>query len=188
MAIFVIIKTKNMNQKKRILIIHGLESNAGEHWFLEEKERLEKLGHTVVVPNMPNTNHPKKEQWIKIIEDFDPGDDNAVLVGHSLGGTAILRYLEKIDVKIKRCILIAAPIRDVGLEKIDNFLEPDFDWDKIKQNCDKIIIFNQTNDPYVPMSHGEDLANNVDGHLIKIEGNNHFNIMDLSMLEKYILG
>ncbi len=28
--------------KKRVLIIHGWESNSKEHWFLEEKEKLEK--------------------------------------------------------------------------------------------------------------------------------------------------
>jgi len=172
--------------KKRILIIHGWESNSKEHWFLEEKQRLEKLGHEVIVPDMPNTFHPKREQWIKVIEDFDP-DDNSVLVGHSLGGTTILRYLEKIDVQIKRCVLIATPIRKLGFEATNNFLEPDFDWEKIKQNCKEIFILNQTKEPWVPLQHGKDLADYVGGRLITIEGNNHFDTIDFSVLEKCIL-
>ncbi|MDD5145114.1 MAG: hypothetical protein PHW72_03250 [Candidatus Pacebacteria bacterium] len=45
---------------KRVLIIHGWESNSKEHWFLEEKNRLEDRGFEVTVPDMPNTFHPKK--------------------------------------------------------------------------------------------------------------------------------
>lgn len=177
--------------KKRILIIHGWESNSREHWFLKEKERLEKLGHTVVVPDMPNTFHPRKEEWVKVIEDFAPGDDS-ILVGHSLGGVVVLRYLEKIDRKILKCILMATPIRklkgpDYDFSPTYNFFEPDFDWKKIKQNCKEFIIINQTKDPWVPLEHGEDLAIYVNGNLIKIDGDNHFDTIDFSMLEKCIL-
>ncbi len=31
--------------EKRVLIIHGVESNSKEHWFLEEKARLETIGY-----------------------------------------------------------------------------------------------------------------------------------------------
>jgi len=172
--------------RKRVLIIHGWGSSPKEHWFLKEKERLEKLGHEVVVPDMPNTSHPKKERWVKIIYGFDP-DDRSVLVGHSLGGTAILRYLEKIDEKISRCILIATPIRKLGFEEIDNFFEPEFNWQKIKQNCKEFFIFNQTKDSWVPFQHGEDLATYVNGRLIPIEGNDHFDTINFSLLEKFIL-
>ena len=48
---------------KRVLIIHGLESNSREHWFWDEKERLEKFGYKVVVPDMPNSFRPQKEAW-----------------------------------------------------------------------------------------------------------------------------
>lgn len=172
--------------KKRILIIHGWESNSKEHWFLKEKERLEKLGHEVVVPNMPNTFHPKKEQWVKVIQDFNL-DDRSILIGHSLGGTAILRYLEKIDEKIKRCVLIATPIKSLNFKATDNFFEPDFNWQKIKQNCEEFFILNQTKDPWVPLQHGEDLASYVNGRLMKIEEDDHFDTIDFALLEKLIL-
>ncbi|XOB41012.1 MAG: RBBP9/YdeN family alpha/beta hydrolase [Candidatus Nealsonbacteria bacterium] len=171
---------------KRILILHGWESNSKEHWFLEEKERLEKLGHKVFVPDMPNTFHPKKEQWIKVIEDFDP-DSRSVLVGHSLGGTVILNYLEKIDEKIKRCVLIATPIEKLSFKPTNNFFEPNFDWQKIKQNCEEFFILNQTKDPWVPLEHGESLATYVNGKLIKVDGDDHFDAIDFPMLEKCIL-
>ncbi len=176
---------------KRILIIHGWESNSREHWFLEEKERLEKLGHKVVVPDMPNTFHPKKDEWVRVIEDFNP-DDDSVLIGHSLGGTAVLRYLERANMKIPKCILMATVVQklrspDYDFTPIDNFFEPDFNWEKIKRNCKEFIIINQKNDDWVPFQHGEDLARYVDGRLIKVEGTNHFDTIDFDLLEKSIL-
>jgi len=171
--------------RKRILIIHGWESNSKEHFFLEEKERLEKLGHEVYVPDMPNAFFPKKEEWIKVIEDFNP-DVNSILIGHSLGGTTILRYLEIAKNKIKRCILAATPIKKIGFEATDDFFEPDFDWQNIKQNCEEIFILNQTDDPWVPLQQGKDLNKYVDGKLIEVEGNNHFDTIDFSLIEEHV--
>jgi len=91
--------------KKRVLIIHGLESNSREHWFLEEKTRLEKLGYEVTVPDMPNSFHPQKEEWLKVIKDFNL-DENSILIGHGLGGTIILSFLEQATKVVGECIFI----------------------------------------------------------------------------------
>ncbi|HUW71814.1 MAG TPA: alpha/beta fold hydrolase [Candidatus Humimicrobiaceae bacterium] len=173
---------------KRVLIIHGVESNSKEHWFLEEKERLEKMGYEVTVPDMPNSLHPQKEEWVRVIEDFNP-DANSILIGHSLGGTTVLGYLEEAKNKVGKCILMATPIRRLGSEfqMIENFLEGDFSWEKIKESSEKFIIFNQTEDPAVPLQHGKDLANYLNAELVIVEGNNHFDKIDFELLEKYIL-
>ncbi len=176
---------------KRVLIIHGWESNSKEHWFLEEKERLEKLTYEVVVPDMPNALHPQKEEWLKVIEDFHP-DENSILIGHSLGGVAILRYLEEAVNKVGKCIFIATPIRKLKKEDYNfgptyNFFKPDIDYRKIKQNCKEFIIINQTNDPWVPLQHGKDLANFINAELVIVNGNDHFDKIDFELLEKYIL-
>jgi len=172
---------------KRVLIIHGYESNSKEHWFLEEKERLEKLGYEVVVPDMPNALHPQKEEWVGIIKDFNPGKES-VLIGHSLGGPAILRYLEEATEKVGICILIASPIKKLGpgYEGIENFLETDFDWKKIKQSCENFVVFNQTGDPAIPLQHGKDLADFLNAKLVVVKGNNHFDKINFELLEKYI--
>lgn len=175
--------------QKRVLILHGWESNSREHWFLEEKERLKRQGYEVLVPDMPNTFYPKQEEWVKVIERFQP-DENSILIGHSLGGVAVLRYLEKAKSPVGKIILIAAPIRKLGkgFEPIDNFFESDFNWDRIKENCRKIIVFNQTEDDSVPLQHGKDLVSRVNGGLVAVEGSNHFDTIDFVLLEKYILG
>lgn len=172
---------------KGVLIIHGWEASSKDHWFLEEKQRLEKLGYKVTVPDMPNTLHPKRGEWVKVIEDFNPGE-SSILIGHSLGGVAILRYLEIADKKAGECIFIATPIRKLGegYGGIENFLEGDFDWNKIKENVGKPVVFNQNQDPAVPLQHGKDLANNLGAELVITDGNDHFDKIDFELLEKYI--
>ncbi len=172
---------------KRILIIHGWESNSREHWFLEEKERLERLGYEVTVPNMPNTLHPKKDEWIQVIKDFNP-DKDSMLIGCSLGGPAILRYLEESTSKVGKCIFIATPIKKLGpdYKEIENFLEGDFNWEKIKESSEKLVVFNQTEDPAVSLQHGKDLAGHISAELVVVEGNDHFDKIDFELLERYI--
>ncbi len=174
--------------KKRVLIIHGVESNSREHWFLEEKARLNKLGYDVAVPDMPNSFHPRKKEWVKVIEELNP-DKNSILIGHSLGGTAVLRYLEKSKNRVETSILMATPIRKLGPEfkMIENFLESVFNWEKIKESSEKFVVFNQTEDPAVPLQHGKDLQRYLKAELVVVEGNDHFDRINFDLLEKYIL-
>lgn len=172
---------------KRVLIIHGLESNSKEHWFLEEKERLEKLGYEVTVPDMPNPFYPQKDEWVQVVKDFNP-DENSIIVGHSLGGTTILRYLEEANNKAGKCIFIAAPIINLGegYEKIENFLKGGFNWEKIKKASNGFVVLNQKDDPAVPFEQGRDLARYLGMEVIVAEGNDHFDKIDFTLLEKYI--
>jgi len=174
--------------QKRILIIHGWGSNSREHWFLEEKERLEKFGYEVLASDMPNALYPKQSEWVAVINNFNP-DEDSVIIGHSLGGTTILRFLEETQNKVGRCIFIATPIRKLGLgyEGIENFLERDFDWEEIKKHSGKFVVLNQTEDLAVPLEHGKDLAKYLDAELVVVDGNDHFDKIDFSLLEKHIL-
>jgi hypothetical protein len=177
--------------KKRILMVHGWKSSSMEHFFPEEKTRLEKLGYDVLIPDMPSAFHPIKDEWIKVIRDFDP-DENSILIGHSLGGTAIIKFLEVANKTISKCILLATPIKEIKDVECDstpilNFFEPEIDWQKVRKNCNKFIIINQDQDPYGPVEHGRDLARLTGGELRVVEGNNHFDTIDLPLLEQYIL-
>jgi hypothetical protein len=176
---------------KRVLIIHGWEATSKDNWFLEEKERLEAMGYNVTVPDMPNTLNPLKEEWVKVIEDFNP-DEDSILIGHSLGGLTILRYLEKALRKVGKCVFVATPIRKLESNEFDsspihNFFEPDIDYSMIKKNCVKSIIINQINDPLVPLQDGKDLVKYIGGDLKILEGNNHLCQIDLDYLEEIIL-
>jgi len=171
---------------KRVLIIHGWESNSREHWFQEAKIRLEKMGYQVTVPDMPNTFFPQQEEWVKIIEDFQP-DQNSILIGHSLGGPAIWRYLEKAKNVVAQCFFLACPINYLGYEPVKNFFSTDFNWEKIKKMCLKFIVIGQTNDIWVPIGHCQELSKKLEVKPIIVKGTDHFDKIDFSLIENNIM-
>ncbi|MCD6229864.1 MAG: alpha/beta hydrolase [Candidatus Diapherotrites archaeon] len=53
---------------KKAFIIHGWEGFPEEGWFPWLKQQLENNGFTVCVPEMPDTKHPKINEWVNTIK------------------------------------------------------------------------------------------------------------------------
>ena len=176
---------------KKVIIIHGWESNPFEHlWYQEEKQSLEKEGYIVFTPQMPGESFVKEEEWVKTIKDIKP-DEETILIGHSLGVPAILRYLEVVEKPVNKVILVAGFASPLVLnypneEYPRKFVERPFIWDKIRKMAKEFIIFNQDHDQWVPFEKGTELADNLDGKLIKVNGTDHFDKMDLNLINKYL--
>jgi len=166
---------------KRALIIHGWESNPSEHWYQEEKIKLEELGYMTEVPEMPNSAFPILGEWLKVVENFQP-DEETILIGHSLGAPTILRFLEKAEVKIEKAILIAGFARELGHDATKNFVDKPFDWENIKKGANAFVVINQIDDPWVKPDCGKEIADSVGGKFILIEGKNHFDTMDENLI------
>lgn len=114
------------------------------------KEELEAKGFEVSVPAMPSPDEPQVEDWVAVIEKEAAG--NCVLVGHSLGCIAILRYLEK--EKAAGAVLVAGFAEKLGddFKAIENFVEKPLEFASVRKNCGKIVAIFSDNDPYVPLS------------------------------------
>lgn len=93
---------------------------------------------------MPLVNPPVLNEWLKIIDDLKP-DKNTVLVGHSRGGMAILRWLEQAppELKIKKVVLVAANNPNFPDQVMGDFYGSQYDFEKIKQHCDSFFSFTQ---------------------------------------------
>lgn len=50
-----------------------------------------------------------------------------------------------------------------------------FDWEMIKKNCPKFIVFSGDNDPYIPKNQTERVANNLGVKINWIKGGKHLN-------------
>lgn len=173
------------NEVKNILILHGWNATIEDHWFLKAKEKWEKKGFKVFVPQLPGNYFPKKEEWLKVIESFNP-DESWILVGHSLGGVVILKYLEEASEPIAKAILVATPFASMHFGALDNFFDGGFKWELVKSKCPKFEIVNEENDPAVPIEHGQKYAKNLDGTLHTTSGYTHFHNIDLDLLEKML--
>ncbi|HLD18217.1 MAG TPA: alpha/beta fold hydrolase [Patescibacteria group bacterium] len=145
---------------KTAYLIHGwgCKPEAGFRPWL--KEQLEACGYNVVLPVMPDPNVPLFETWISylqfVIADLD---EETVLVGHSLGGLAILHFLQRLSegVRVGKVVLVAPVIDEImGLSEEEKslakpWLEMPIDAEKIRRSAKEIIGFFSDNDPWIPL-------------------------------------
>ena len=166
---------------KKIFIVHGWEAAPNNHWFPWLKNELETRGFKVSVLPMPNTVHPKLSEWLKELQkQIGTPNSNVYMVGHSLGGTAVLRYLESLpeNEKIGGAVLVATPIEPIGYDEIGEFLDPPFNFEKIKQSAEHITLIYSDDDPVVPYQQGKILESALGATLFTIKNGGHFNASD----------
>lgn len=130
-----------------------------EKWRDNLKKDLGK-NFEVIVPRMPNNLNARYLEWKiwfdKFIPYLRPG---VVLVGYSLGGVFLAKYLaeKKFPVKIAATFLIAAPFKDDGSDPDESLV--DFKLPKkldgFRRQGGKIFIYHSTDDPIVPFSHAD---------------------------------
>ena len=81
-----------------VYIIHGSYGTPDENWFPWLKSELEKLNCKVFVPKFPTPENQSLDTWMKIFEEYkDELNEDAIIVGHSLGPAFILSILEKLE-------------------------------------------------------------------------------------------
>jgi len=160
------------NIKKQIVVVHGgntfdtyeeylnylknyelnFDKLKAEGW----KETLdEKLGEgfEVISPEMPNSANAKYSEWKIIFDKLIPFlEDTVVLVGHSLGGIFLAKYLSEnsFPKKILATYLIAAPYDDKDSEdSLGDFILP-ATLEKFKRQVGRIFIYHSEDDSIVP--------------------------------------
>ncbi len=165
--------------KMNILILHCWGGDARGCWRGWLADRLREKGHIVVVPDLPDTMRPHLVAWLKEIrKHVKKFDDSWILVGHSLGCPTILRLLESFGAgeKIRAAFMVAAYAdKFPGSEVIDNFVEGEFDWKKIKRGSGKFIIINSDNDPFINLSEGKRVAKLTGAEFIVERNSGHIN-------------
>ena len=160
-------------------IIHGVYSKPEENWFPWLKDELEKKGYEVFVPKFPTPIGQSLENWMKVIKKYDNKiNSDTVMVGHSLGASFILNYLEQIDKEIRAAILVSGFHMQIGspYDKINRaFVDKKFNWERIAENCENFFVVGSDNDEFIPESITRQLAFNLDAELHIIHNGGHLN-------------
>lgn len=118
----------------KVFIFHGFEGTPNGGWRPWLMGELEKKDIYACSFPLPNPQAPVLEKWIKTIFTVveQNKNDELILIGHSLGGTTILRYLEKYTPKnILNIVLVSTPCHETKNLKITSFLNKKFDWASI---------------------------------------------------------
>lgn len=164
---------------KRVVIIHCWGGYPDYCWYPQTRKELEKKGFEVLIPQMPDTHHPKLSLWLPQLRRLikNPKED-LYLIGHSVGCITILRYLEqlKIGEKIGGVILVAGFTEKLGsgYEEIDNFFDKELNFKKIKTKSNFFAAINSDNDQHVPLKFSGILKNKLGAKLIIKHHMGHF--------------
>ena len=82
-------------RKYKYVILHGYKSRPDRPRWLWFKSELEKLGHEVVIPVLPNSDEPSESEQVAAALAAVTYDENTILVGHSLGAVVAMKMLQK---------------------------------------------------------------------------------------------
>jgi uncharacterized protein len=99
------------------ILVHGWASKnefynpdyptgSNSHWFPWLTKQLMIRDIYTVAVEMPNGFYPEYQVWKREFQRFDI-NENTVLVGHSLGGGFLMRWLSEENVKVGQVILVA---------------------------------------------------------------------------------
>jgi uncharacterized protein len=163
-----------------VILIHGSYGNPDENWFPWLKTELEKFGCKVFVPQFPTPENQSLDSWREVFDDYRAClKQDAVVVGHSLGPAFLLDVLENAKNPIKSAFFVAgfvSLLNNPNFDKVNKtFVEHQFNWNKIKNNCKNFFVFHSGNDPYVPFDKGKDLSNHLGAELNIVAKAGHFN-------------
>lgn len=159
----------------KIVLVHGNGGGTGEdNWFPEVKRELEKLGHQALSPTFPDNQVAHENIWLPYLKDELKADENTILIGHSSGGVAALRYAEQH--KILGSVIVSANYTDLGdaTEKASGYYAHPWDWEKIKANQKWILQFASTDDPYIPIAEARFIHERVGSEYFEFTDRGHF--------------
>ena len=142
---------------RHVLFIHG--GGQGAH---EEDRKLaanlqDVLGtaYDVRCPKMPDEDRPEYEAWRKqIAEELAALDGEVVLVGHSLGGSIVLKYLaeERVEKPVAGIFLIAAPYWGTEDWEVSEYELRDGFASKLPEGL-PMFFYHSRDDEWVPFVH-----------------------------------
>jgi predicted alpha/beta hydrolase family esterase len=143
---------------KQILFIHsggeqgpGQGSNDLVNWLRNELGQA----YTIFYPLMPDPESPEYGKWkLKVGEALSELNDGVILIGHSLGGSVLVKFLseENCDLKIAALCLIASPAWGRKNWKVHDFVLRE-NFEEALPKIQKVFVYHSHNDEVVPFNH-----------------------------------
>lgn len=148
----------------------------------------------IIKPRFPLQDNAKYEDWKIWFERYIPFlNNNVILVGGSLGGIFLAKYLSenKFPKKLLSVYMICPPFDNtvLGEDLVGGFkFKPDLSL--IEKNCKDVTLMFSADDDCVPVSHAEKYRNKLKDSKIIIykSKNGHFKISKFPEIIKMIKG
>jgi len=146
------------------VIIHGIGGYAGIYWQKWLHDELEKKGHTVLMSSLPESDHPNRQTWLKLVQQIITPLEHrkTIIIAHSLGVTTALDVIESLPEPIYSLISVSGFNSDYQDELNSYFLKAkSINFNKVKNNCIHFKVIYGDNDPFIPQRILLELAQNL---------------------------
>lgn len=167
----------------RVILVHGFNANPNMNFHPWLADELRNRGFEVITPTLSLKSGEELDP-LKIIEElkiqvgFLKKDD--ILLGHSLGGVVVLRYLEAAEmIETPRAVVLVASPWKVARPELRHFFLDELDTDVVMWKAREFVVIHSSDDNLVPVEHGKRLADALKARFIQTEGDDHY------MAEKY---
>lgn len=165
----------NPTKYPTIILIHGNgDSTPHDNWLPYVKSELEQLGLNVVARQFPDAPLARERYWIPFLKDVLKADENTIIVGHSSGALAALRFAE--NYKIYGSVLVGAMHTDLGIEteRLSGYYSHPWNWQAIKNNQQWIVQFASSDDPWIPIDEPRFIHKQLNTEYYEFSDQGHF--------------
>ncbi|MDB5104683.1 MAG: serine hydrolase family protein [Fibrobacteres bacterium] len=170
---------KTATKKTRVLFLHSAGPQGAHQGSSDLLAYLKKglgSGYRFIAPKMPRPQAPDYAAWKAKLAGFLPAlKGDAILIGHSLGGSVLLKYLseEKVKTRIPALFLAATPYwGEKGWEYEVFHLKDGFE--KRLPAIPEIFLYHSRKDGVVPFGHLKRYAEKLkQGKVRALKGDSH---------------
>ncbi|GAA4956940.1 alpha/beta hydrolase [Halioxenophilus aromaticivorans] len=164
-------------EKPQVYIVPGYMATPEDHWFRWLQSELESKAEVTVV-TLPNPQAPSAQAWQQQLQhSIGEVNSHTVIVAHSLGSIATLRFLQSLpdDWALAGLVLVAGFDQPLAkLPQLDAFTAPPIDTAGLARRIAHRSVYASPADTIVPFAHSQRLAIGLNAELVEVPKAGHF--------------
>jgi hypothetical protein len=184
-------------KRMKAYLVHGWGGSPIGEGFNWLKHRLKEGDIEAIAPFMPDTDRPKIKEWVEELKKVVDSKEGYILIGHSIGCQAIMRYLESLDEgNFLSCVFVAPwfDLKEETYESSDDrkiakpWIETRIDFEKVKKRCGNFVCFFSDDDPFVDPKQSKEFKKALNCEVVMEKGKGHYDSVEGwgSVLEKVL--
>eukprot|EP00956_Cyclotella_meneghiniana_P024525 scaffold49344_cov88-Cyclotella_meneghiniana.AAC.4 len=158
---------------------NGCTNIKESNWYGELHDILVDKSIPCLCENFPDPYRARREKWVPYIRSlaerrkYEEDTANVILVGHSSGAQAALRYAETYPTR--GIVLVSATYSDLGdagerasgyYPQVGNGDDDEtnpYRFDEMQKNCKRWVQFHSDDDPFIPLYEAERIRDGLKG-------------------------
>lgn len=170
---------------KVILIPGNGGCSPADCWYPWVEHALRARGLDVINTQFPDSIKARAQFWLPFLDELG-ADANTILIGHSSGAVAAMRYAE--THALLGSILVGVCHSDLGdaFEAQSGYYAAPWQWQQIRDHQQFIAIYNSTDDPHIPIAEARHVAAQLKASYFEFTHRGHFVDAQLAEVVAYV--